>query len=74
MYGLKQGLGLEQVRSLSVMCPPKKEQKGIVGFLDEATTKIETLVTAIGRTIDLLTAHRSALITAAVTGRIEGLH
>ena len=74
MYGLKQGLGLEQVRSLSVICPSIEEQERIVEFLDDATAMIETLTTATGQTIELLKEYRSALITAAVTGQIEEFH
>ena len=71
MYGLKQGLGLDQVRSLVVPCPPLSEQSAIVAYLDQQTAKFDALTAEAQRAIALLKEHRSALISAAVTGKID---
>ena len=71
MYGLKQGLGLDQVRSLVVSLPPLSEQSAIVAHLDEQTAKLDALTAEAQRAIVLLKEHRSALISAAVTGKID---
>lgn len=51
--------------------PPVDEQREIVGYIEKETSKIEALRDAAERTIGLLKERRAALITEAVTGRIE---
>ncbi len=51
--------------------PPKSEQEAIVVFLDSATTRIDQLVGNVEGAIDRLTEYRQALITSAVTGKID---
>lgn len=51
--------------------PPEDEQLAIGHFLDRATTRIDALVAKTERSIELLREHRTALITAAVTGKID---
>ncbi|WP_297799038.1 restriction endonuclease subunit S [uncultured Brevundimonas sp.] len=71
MYGLKQGLGLDQVRSHKFTVPPKKEQEAIVSFLDLRFAEFESLICHSEEAITLLTERRAALISAAVTGKID---
>ena len=54
-----------------VTIPPKAEQSEIVRYLDKATSRIDNLIADASRAIDLLQERRSALISAAVTGRID---
>jgi type I restriction enzyme S subunit len=56
---------------ISVAIPPKMEQEAIVAFLDHETTKLDTLIEKSRRSIDLMREHRTALISAAVTGKID---
>lgn len=52
--------------------PPKdEEQKRIIAFLDKETTKIDTLIEKCETAIELLKERRTALIAAAVTGKID---
>ncbi len=51
--------------------PPVIEQKSIVAYLDTETAKLDTLTAEAQRAIDLLKERRSALISAAVTGKID---
>jgi type I restriction enzyme S subunit len=51
--------------------PPLQEQLAIVGFLDRELIKIDELIHAAKRAIDLLLERRTALIAAAVTGKID---
>lgn len=53
--------------------PPVEEQKMIAAYLGEEINKINVLQAATERTIALLRERRSALIAAAVTGKIEAL-
>ena len=51
--------------------PPKGEQVEIVKVLDAETAKLDNLVSEATKAIDLLKERRTALISAAVTGKID---
>ncbi len=53
--------------------PPLDLQRRIARFLDEKTARIDATSKHVLRSIDCLSEYRSALITAAVTGRIAEL-
>ena len=57
--------------TFEVPFPPVKEQKQIATFLDRETTKIDALIAEAQRAIELLKERRTALISAAVTGKID---
>ena len=54
-----------------IICPTIKVQQTIVDYLDTETAKLDDLTTEAQHTIDLLKERRSALISAAVTGKID---
>lgn len=54
-----------------VALPPLEEQTSIVAYLDRETAKIDRLVAKVETAITRLQEYRSALITAAVTGKID---
>lgn len=51
--------------------PTAAEQRAIVAYLDEACGRIDALITKAERAITLLRERRTALISAAVTGKID---
>jgi restriction endonuclease S subunit len=51
--------------------PPQEERNAIADFLDRETAKIDALVGKIEEAIKLLKEYRTALISAAVTGKID---
>jgi type I restriction enzyme, S subunit len=51
--------------------PSKPEQKKIIAYLDHETSKIDALVAKVERAVELLKEYRVALISAAVTGKID---
>lgn len=57
--------------SLDVPLPPSEEQTAIATFLDCETVKLNTLVGESEQAITLLQERRTALISAAVTGKID---
>jgi type I restriction enzyme S subunit len=61
----------DHFRALKVCLPPLDEQDRILSEIDAETARIDGLVTLTERSIDLLREKRSALITAAVTGKID---
>lgn len=51
--------------------PPLPEQTAIATYLDRETTKIDCLIEKVGAASTRLQEYRTALITAAVTGKID---
>lgn len=56
---------------MPVVAPPIKEQNQIVAYLDEQTAKIDSMIAKAEEFIELARERRTALITEAVTGRID---
>lgn len=56
---------------VAIPTPPMKEQKLIVAHLNHQTTQIDTLIAETQTAITLLQERRSALISAAVTGKMD---
>lgn len=59
------------IAKFKLTIPPVDEQADIVRMLDSETTKLDSLNTEAERVIGLLKERRSALIAAAVTGKID---
>ncbi|WP_426189634.1 restriction endonuclease subunit S [Massilia sp. DWR3-1-1] len=72
-YGLKEGLSLSAVSEAPIPSLPLDEQNSIVAFIDMTTAKIDTLIAKAQQAIVLQKEHRTALISAAVTGKIDVL-
>lgn len=56
---------------LSLVVPPDLEQKEIADYLDKTTAQFDTLTATAESAIALLVERRAALISAAVTGKID---
>jgi type I restriction enzyme, S subunit len=69
--GSKQGLGLEDVRTVWIAVPPMDDQIKISQFLDKKVKVIKKTIASLKSSISLLREYRAALITAAVTGQID---
>jgi type I restriction enzyme S subunit len=54
-----------------MLVPPFEEQKGIVRFLETQLQEFDALTAEAERGIELLQERRTALISAAVTGKID---
>jgi type I restriction enzyme, S subunit len=61
----------DETKSLIFVRPPLAEQLHIAAFLDHETARIDHLISEIEASIELLRQQRTALISAAVTGRID---
>lgn len=64
-------LTAEQLRSQRLPFPPFEEQMEISRFVSRETDKLNRLESQVIAATDLLTERRSALISAAVTGKID---
>lgn len=61
----------EYIGALPALIPTIEEQREIVAHLDKETARIDRMVELNQQTIDKLKEYRTALITAAVTGKID---
>ena len=59
------------IANLHIAMPNNKEQRTISGYLDSKTTKIDQTISRIEKQTDLLQEFRTALISEAVTGKID---
>jgi type I restriction enzyme S subunit len=59
------------IRAWPILIPPLDEQSAIVQQLDHEMSRIDGIVGKIEASIDLLREYRTALISAAVTGKID---
>jgi len=66
-----QNVSAEKYAELWVPLPTVREQEAILGFLDRETAKIDALVGKVQEAIERLREYRTALISAAVTGKID---
>ena len=66
-----QNIGQQSVRNLWIPFPPLPEQHAIASFLDVETAKLDALVAKVEAAVERLQEYRAALITAAVTGKID---
>jgi type I restriction enzyme S subunit len=65
------GINIFSLKRAKLAMPPYHEQEAISLFLDLEISKIDDLNTKAKRSIDLMKERRSALISAAVTGKID---
>lgn len=61
----------ESLSGLRAFVPPLDEQRSIVDYVNARLARIDRLILKTERSIELLKEHRAALITAAVTGKID---
>lgn len=69
--GLRQSMKFSDLRRLPILVPNNKLQNEIVSYLDQETSKIDTLIERARQSIQLAKEHRTALISATVTGKID---
>jgi type I restriction enzyme S subunit len=67
VYSITQAI----LKNATVWLPPKEEKLEIANYLDEQTAKIDTLIQKAESAITLMQERRTALISAAVTGKID---
>ena len=67
----KGAITCEQIANLKIPLPPLREQAAIAAYLDAETAKLDALVGKVTEAVERLQEYRTALITAAVTGKID---
>ena len=61
----------DTLKNIFVTLPQLEEQEAIASYLDSETSKIDTRIAKRRKQIELLQEYKQALITAAVTGKID---
>ncbi len=69
--GTQLNLNTDTVGSIKIGLPPLPEQAAIAAYLDKETAKLDALVGKVEEAVERLQEYRTALITAAVTGKID---
>jgi type I restriction enzyme, S subunit len=69
--GVNNTFNLSELSNLWVINPPKAEQETIAEYLDAQTQRIDQQTARIQVVVDKLKQYRTALITNAVTGKID---
>lgn len=64
-------IGWDVLKNIKAGLPPENEQLDILRYLDEQTSRFESLIAEAEKQVNLLKERRSALISAAVTGQID---
>ena len=59
------------LRDIYIPIPSLSEQQGIIDFIKKETSKIENLISKYQKQIELMQEYRTALISQAVTGKID---
>lgn len=65
------GLAIDRIKELHLPVPSLSEQQAIAAFLDRETAKIDTLSAKVVTVIERLKEYRTAIISSAVTGKID---
>lgn len=66
-----QHFGPSHLSRMVIALPPLEEQHAIADFLDREAEQIDQMITKVESAIERLQEYRTALITAAVTGKID---
>jgi type I restriction enzyme S subunit len=64
-------IGMPDVKTLRVPVPPIDEQEMICDYIASCSATIDQLQARVKSALGLLKEHRSAIITAAVTGQLD---
>jgi type I restriction enzyme S subunit len=71
VWSSRERLYPESFFEIMTIAPPISEQDQIVGYIYKNTKDIQMLINKLDQSIDLLKEYRAALISAAVTGKID---
>ena len=70
-FGTQQNIGMGVIENLHITCPPKSEAEEIAKYLQNEDQKFKSVVSSAYDAIQLMQERRTALISAAVTGKID---
>ena len=65
------GIPKSEIGAMTLPVPPLPQQRAIADYLDRETARIDAMIEQINKSIGLLREYRTALISAAVAGKID---
>lgn len=69
--GTQLNLNTDTVGSIVIGVPSPEEQRVIADYVDKATAEVDSMVATVEAAVDRLVEYRQAVITSAVTGKID---
>ena len=69
--GTRDRISRSMLGAIRALVPPVGDQQAIADFLDRETAKLDAMVAKVETAVERLQEYRTALITAAVTGKID---
>lgn len=70
-YGTQQNIGMGVLSNIEIPCPPINEQEAIIQHIDNELKVFKNLENKANHAIQLMQERRTALISSAVTGKID---
>lgn len=70
-YGTQQNIGMGVLSNIEIPCPPINEQEEIIQHIDNELKVFKILENKANHAIQLMQERRTALISSAVTGKID---
>jgi type I restriction enzyme S subunit len=70
-FGTQQNIGMQVIENLHITQPPLDEAINIANVLQDKCAVFDKIITSAAMQIDLMQERRTALISAAVTGKID---
>jgi type I restriction enzyme, S subunit len=69
--GTQPNISMGEVENIFVVAPSVEEQEKIVVYLDKEIKRLDDLKARVGTAIERLREYRAALVSSAVTGKIQ---
>ena len=69
--GTRNRISRQMLGAIKIPAPPEAEQRAIAAYLEQVTSESDNSANTISKAIERLEEYRSALITAAVTGKVD---
>ena len=69
--GLRQSMSYQDISNLYVPVPSLSEQRAIVSYITDKTSKIDTLTSKLQQEIESIKEYKQRLISDVVTGQIK---
>jgi type I restriction enzyme S subunit len=69
--GTQENIAMKAIEELPILKPPLKEQIEIANYIEDSTNLIDEIISKTNTLIEKIKENRTALISAAVTGKID---
>lgn len=68
---VRQGMNFSDLKKLPILVPSIKEQEQIINYLDKETKYIDSMISKLKNSIELLSEYKTSIISHAVSGKIK---